>query len=360
MTGPHPAVAATRHAVRSHLADCAPGALVLVACSGGADSLALAAAAAFESRKFPVWIGAVIVDHGLQEGSDLVCREAAEQCRRLGLDPVVTRRVRVSASGGGGPEARARESRYEVFEEVMAECGASSTWLGHTRDDQAEQVLLGLVRGSGTRTLSGIPRRRPPYERPLLDLPRRDTVEACRAQGLTPWADPSNEDQTFLRNRVRRLLRSATEELGPGLPAALARTAALAREDADALDLFTAQARRAMGPWPWPVSAVAGHPTAVRGRLWRSLAAEEGCPEVGSRHVLAVDALVVGWRGQGPVALPGGRWFGRRDGLVGFTDRSGREWAVGGDREGSPDDGPVSSASAAPAEGLDGPATEEK
>lgn len=317
MTGPDPAVAAVRHAVRAHLADVPPGALVLVACSGGPDSLALLAGATFEAPKRAVRVGAVVVDHGLQADSAEVAAGAARACGALGAQPVLVRRVSPPpAACAGGPEAAARTARYAALGQAAEQLRAHAVWLGHTLDDQAEQVLLGLARGSGTRSLAGMPRRRPPYERPLLGLPKATTTAACRAQGLTPWLDPTNTDLAHLRNRVRCALADLQQDLGPGLVRALARSADLARDDADALDALAAEARAALGVRPWAVAALAGHPPAIRHRLWRLLAAEAGAPAVGAVHVRALDALLTDWRGQGPTYLPGGIAVVRRAGRI--------------------------------------------
>ena len=306
MTGPHAAVAATRVAVRRELARIKPGGLVLVACSGGADSLALAAAVAFEAPRAGLTAGAVIVDHGLQEGSPAVAGRSAEQCRVLGLDPVEVVTVQV-ASEGGGPEGQARDARYAAFEEVAERLGAAVVMLGHTRDDQAEQVLLGLARGSGARSLSGMPARRGPYVRPLLCVPRATTTAACEAAGLTAWVDPHNSDPAYGRVRARALLPLLETELGPGAVAALARSADLLREDADALDDLAARARAEIGQGPAEVTGLLTMPRAIRTRVLRLLAIEAGCPPgaLVATHVDALDSLVTGWRGQGPVDLPG-------------------------------------------------------
>lgn len=324
MTGPDPAVAAVRVAVRDHLADVPPGELVLVACSGGPDSLALLAGATFEAPKAAVRVGAVVVDHGLQDDSAAVAARAAGQCRAVGAAPVLVRRVTVPpATRGGGPEAAAREARYAALAQAATELSAYRVWLGHTLDDQAEQVLLALARGSGTRSLAGMPRRRTPYERPLLHLPKATTLAACRAQGLEPWHDPTNTDPAYRRNRVRVALADLERDLGPGLARALARTADLAREDADALDALAGQARERLGDPPWPVADLAAHLPAIRGRLWRLLAAEAGCPQTTAAHVGALNALVDDWRGQGPVALPGGLVAVRHDGAIRFERSAG-------------------------------------
>jgi tRNA(Ile)-lysidine synthase len=343
VSGPHRAIAATRLAVRKALVEIRevsrPG-LVLVACSGGADSLSLAAAVAFEAPRAGVPAGAVIVDHDLQTGSRAVAERAADQCRGLGLDPVeiVARRVEPSAAGddgdgrgsgsgsGSGPEARARDARYGAFEDVVERLDAVAVLLGHTRDDQAEQVLLGLARGSGARSLSGMPARRGPYVRPLLGVSRTTTRAACEAAGLTVWVDPQNSDPAYGRVRARALLPILEIELGPGAVAALARSADLLREDADALDDLATRARAELAGEQVDGLRAGGIaaaellrlPRAIRTRVWRLLAVEAGCSPGAliATHIDSLDTLVTCWRGQGPIDLPG-RVQGRRtDGRV--------------------------------------------
>ena len=290
-----------------------------MACSGGADSLALAAAVAFEAPRAGLSAGAVIVDHDLQEGSLAAAEQAAKQCRGLGLDPVEVVMVRVAGSGSGaGPESRARDARYGAFEVAVKRVGAVAVLLGHTRDDQAEQVLLGLARGSGARSLSGMPARRGPYVRPFLGVAKATTVAACKAAGLTVWVDPHNSDPAFGRVRARRLLPVLEAELGPGAVAALARSADLLREDADALDGLAAQARAELGLGPIEAAGVLRLPRAIRARVWRLLALEAGCSPGAliSTHIDSLDTLVTCWRGQGPIDLPGHVQGSRTDGRV--------------------------------------------
>jgi len=306
--------------VRRALAPFGEGSLVLVACSGGADSLALAAAVAFEAPRAGLSAGAVVVDHDLQEGSLAVAEQAADQCRGLGLAPVEVISVKVAGpAGASGPESRARDARYQAFEEVTARAGAVAVLLGHTRDDQAEQVLLGLARGSGARSLSGMPARRGPYVRPLLGVARSTTVAACAAEGLTAWLDPHNSDPAYGRVRARALLPVLEAGLGPGTVAALARSADLLREDADALDDLAAQAREGLGPGQdIPAASLLRLPTALRTRVWRLLAIEAGCPPGAliATHIDSLDTLVTSWRGQGPIDLPGQVQGSRSDGRV--------------------------------------------
>lgn len=210
--------------------------LVLVGCSGGPDSLALAAVCAFFARRGEVRVGAVVVDHQMQAGSDDVARSTAGQLRALGLDPVVVRTVDLEHDGAG-PEAAARAARFAALEAAAHEMGAWHVLLGHTLDDQAESVLLGLARGSGTRSLAGMRERRGMYLRPFLGLRRDETLAICDALELTPWHDPANQDPAYLRVRVRNVvIPHLTAELGPGIAESLARSANILGHDADFLD----------------------------------------------------------------------------------------------------------------------------
>ncbi|GAA6524809.1 tRNA lysidine(34) synthetase TilS [Intrasporangium sp. DVR] len=324
MTGPDPAVAATRLAVREHFADVPEGGLVLVACSGGTDSLALAAALAFEAPRAGLRGGAVVVDHRLQEGSDVVAEKAAWTCRDLGLNPIEVAAAEVRVTGSG-LEADARTARYKVIDAVADRLGASLVLLGHTRDDQAEQVLLGLSRGSGARSLSGMPLRRGRFVRPLLALPRATTIAACQALGVEPWHDPHNADPSFRRVRARRLLESLEGDLGPGFAAALARSADLLREDADYLESLAVRARAELpataGDPGVDLEALAALPRAIRTRVWRILAAEAGAPisDVTAAHVESLDALLTSWHGQGPLHVPGGIAVARTGDTIRFS-----------------------------------------
>ena len=314
---PDAATAAVRVAVRHVLGDRSPGDLVLVACSGGADSLALAAATAVEAPASGLRAGAVVVDHGLQPGSAEVATRAAHSLRSLGLDPVDVVSVEVTSSGDG-PEAAARTARYAALDDAADRHGAAVVLLGHTRDDQAEQVLLGLARGSGTRSLSGMPAARGRVVRPLLGVTREQTRASCAAEGLTPWDDPMNEDPRFTRVRARSALADLERALGPGVAAALARTASLLRDDAELLDGLADDAVTALGPGPWAVEALAGIPRALRTRVWRRLLVAAGAPagRLGARHTDACDRLLTAWRGQGPVHTPGDLRVARSGGRV--------------------------------------------
>jgi tRNA(Ile)-lysidine synthase len=296
--------------------------LVLVALSGGADSLALAAATAFEAPRLGLRAGAVIVDHRLQPGSADAAADAARAAAALGLDPVLVREVTVD--GTGGPEAAARDARYAALDSALTDTGAIRLLLGHTLDDQAETVLLGLARGSGASSLWGMSRESGHYLRPLLGIRRRATEQACADAGLDPWHDPQNVDSSYARVRVRqRVLPTLESELGPGVAEALARTAEQLREDAEALDHFASEiieelAEPAEAGISLPVAALAANPPALRQRLIRLAVRAEFHVSLGRAHTLEVARLVTEWHGQGPLDLPGVR-VERRHGLIVFS-----------------------------------------
>lgn len=315
-------VMATRTAVSASVGDLAGASVVLVACSGGPDSLALAAAAAWVGERHAIDVRAVVVDHGLQSGSGEAALDAADACRALGLAAEV---VRVEVGRDGGPEAAARTARYEALEAAAATAGAAAVLLGHTLDDQAETVLLRLARGSGARSLAAMAARTGLWRRPFLGLSRASVHAAAQEVlaplGREPWADPHNDDTDFARVRVRALLAGLTADLGPGVVLGLARSAELLRDDADLLDeLAAAEHARVVaagGDESADCDVLAAMPSAVRTRVLRLMCLRSGSPSeaLGMDHVRRVDALVTDWKGQGEVALPGGvtaaRAYGR-------------------------------------------------
>ncbi|MHA6751313.1 tRNA lysidine(34) synthetase TilS [Dermacoccus nishinomiyaensis] len=333
MSGPHPSVALTRLAVRTALqrtfsSDAAGERRVVAGVSGGADSMALAAALAFEAPKQGVAVDVVIVDHGLQAGSADVAERARRACvDQLGFadDDVRTVAVIVDADAPEGLEAAARAARRRALFDVADAVGAARAVLAHTADDQAEQVLLGLMRGSGTRALAGMRADRARLLRPFLLGPeivpggpvrRVDTELACEALGLEPWHDPHNDDPAFSRVRARHTLAALERELAaPTLRRSLFRTAAAAGRDADLLDRLTDEAlARSAGTddaqaWPatWSVVALVGLDPALRIRALRRLLVLHGArdAELSSGHLFDVERLLVAWSGQGPIDVPG-------------------------------------------------------
>jgi tRNA(Ile)-lysidine synthase len=327
--GPHPAVAQVRLAVRQAIAGLTAGDLVLVACSGGADSLALAAALAFEAPRAALRGGGVTVDHGLQDGSADQAAAVVTALTGLGLAPVLS--AAVTPAGPGGPEAAARAARYGALDAAADRAAAAAVLLGHTLDDQAETVLLGLARGSGARSLAGmapVTGRHGRYLRPLLEVPRASTQAACAAQGLVPWQDPHNSDPAYARVRVRRGAMPALEAaLGPGLAAALARSARQLRADADVLESLAATelARLRDRDGQLDAPGLAALPEAIRTRVLHLAAAGAGCPPgaLTARHVASLDALVTRWHGQRGADLPGRVRGTRRYGKLIFTGQPG-------------------------------------
>lgn len=330
MAGPDP-VAVVRRAVRESLSGLEPGDLVLVACSGGADSLALAATLAAEAPKAGLRHGAVTVDHGLQHGSARRAQLVRQAMLSLGMEPVVVASPEIVRRGASrsypGPEAAARAARYGALSRAADECGAVAVMLGHTLDDQAESVLLGLARGSGARSLAGMEPRSGRYLRPLLAVRREQTRAACSALGLRAWDDPHNSDTSFARVRVRRDVLPAMEEaVGPGVAEALARTAVLLRADARVLDLLAdalAQRLRA-ADGRLLTDSLARLPAALRCRVLRAEALAAGCPAgaLAERHVAELDRLLTDWHGQRWVDLPGGVRCERSCGRLAFTEPS--------------------------------------
>ncbi|MGR0319326.1 tRNA lysidine(34) synthetase TilS [Agromyces sp. ZXT2-3] len=308
-----PPIADVRRAVRAVLAPSDDSPLALVALSGGPDSLALAAAAAFEAPRSGWRAGAVVVDHGLQPGSAETADAAAAVVRDLGLDPVLVERVVVGAApGGDGPEGAARSARYAALDGAASTTGAEVVLLGHTLDDQAETVLLGLARGSGAASLGGMSARSGRYVRPLLGIRRATTRQACLDAGLAPWDDPHNLDPAYARVRVReRVLPVLEAELGPGVADALARTAEQLREDeqafADQIEEFIEEVcEPAEAGIAISAPVLAANPAALRQRIIRHVVDSEFGVSLSRVQTLEVARLVTDWHGQGPIDLPRG------------------------------------------------------
>ncbi|MEO6503131.1 MAG: tRNA lysidine(34) synthetase TilS [Jatrophihabitantaceae bacterium] len=324
--GPHPAVAAVRLAVRRALAGHPVATPAYVACSGGADSLALAAGLAFESARSGRPAGLVSVDHGVQDGSAGQAARVGVLGFELGLNPVHVLRVAVGSTGG--PEAAARTARYAALQPFVEH---GLVLLGHTADDQAETVLLGLGRGSGPRSIAGMRPEQQGYLRPLLALRRSETEAACQALGLPVWHDPHNGDPRFRRSRLRAEVLPLLEDvLAGGVTEALARTAGQLQADLDALEQLAEQALAAAsigcglsGPsgdglsgdglsgdglsgGGLSVEALSRHPDAILNRVLKSWAERAGARSLTAAHVLELGRLVTDWHGQGPINLPGG------------------------------------------------------
>lgn len=333
--------------------------LVLVACSGGRDSMALAAVSHIVCTSMGVRCGAVIVDHGLQAGSERVAGEVADRCHALGLGPVIMRNATVQARGEG-LEAAARQARYDELCAAAHESGAIAVLLAHTMDDQAETVLIGLLRSRGVDALAGMPqvftRSGATFARPLLTLTRAETTGLCEDLGVEYWDDPTNGDAVDgelpndypLRSRVRHDLLPAIERFaGFNVTRHFAESARLARMDKEYLDQRSDEVMgEAVAAVDWPASSaavstdapracvagdtndsshgiglmisvkrIAREPEAIRLRVIAHALSQAGV-NASAAQIAAIDRLVVDWHGQGGVSLPRGYSANRKKHVI--------------------------------------------
>ena len=333
--------------------------LVLVACSGGRDSMALAAVSHIVCTSMGVRCGAVIVDHGLQAGSEQVASEPADRCPALGLGPVIMRNATVQARGEG-LEAAARQARYDELCAAAHESGAIAVLLAHTMDDQAETVLIGLLRSRGVDALAGMPqvftRSGATFARPLLTLTRAETTGICEDLGVEYWDDPTNGDAVDgelpndypLRSRVRHDLLPAIERFaGFNVTRHFAESARLARMDKEYLDQRSDEVMgEAVAAVDWPASSaavstdapracvagdtndsshgiglmisvkrIAREPEAIRLRVIAHALSQAGV-NASAAQIAAIDRLVVDWHGQGGVSLPRGYSANRKKHVI--------------------------------------------
>ena len=306
-----PSQGLVRLAVRNTLtANTKRGQKLLVAVSGGADSLALAAAVEFEAKKLGLKIAAAVIDHGLQEASAQVAAVSKKRLEQIGFDEVVVKKVGVGKTGG--PEAAARKARYTALETIRQQTKAHFVVLGHTASDQAETVLLGLVRGSGAKSLSGMSEKAGFLLRPLLGIDRATTEAFCKDSGIKYWLDPQNNDKKYLRVLIRKQVLPFLEKLlGGSVAVSLIRTADQLREDdqyleAQAQRIFKNNAKVSGSGVSFEAKALAKLQPALLNRVIKKT--HDGFGSESSRtHVVAVSDLVLSWHGQKPLALPGVR-----------------------------------------------------
>ncbi len=306
-----PAQGLIRLAVRNCLTSSTkPGQKLLIAVSGGADSLALAAACEFEAKKLKVKIAAAVIDHSLQNNSDKVAAQTAKTLAALGFEEVVVKKIAVGKAGG--PESAARTARYTALETLRQKTNSHFIVLGHTSSDQAETVLLGLVRGSGSKSLSGMSEKTGVLLRPLLGIERATTEAFCKDSGIKYWEDPQNKDEKFLRVMIRKhVLPFLEKQLGGSVAASLVRTSDQLREDNTYLESqvdksFKKYAKVSGSGISFDAKAIEKLPAAILNRVIKK--ALDGFGSESSRtHVLAVSDIVLSWHGQKPLALPGVR-----------------------------------------------------
>lgn len=329
--------------------------VVLVACSGGRDSMALAAVSRGVCASRGLRCEIVIVNHHMQSGSDTVAEQTARRCRQgLGGEPMASELVHVVDvhvhDAGFGEEAAARQARYEVIIRLARRVHAAVVLLAHTADDQAETVIMNLKRSSGLEAVAGMPevtvRSGVVFARPLLGLSRAETTGICEDLHIAWWDDPTNGDLVPddvpldahypLRSRVRHtLMPFLSDFLQADMVSLLARGASYAREDLDYMNAQTdLVAQRALQvcvgdtivPYASVDTAVVSSEACVQSTLQpsrvvvlvdefntvhaaiRRRVLARALTMLGLRfaspHLEAVDALIVNWHGQQVVALP--------------------------------------------------------
>lgn len=291
-----------RKAVKPWIADSSQ--TILFGCSGGADSMALALALFLEANQTKVI--PVVVDHGLQDGSAQITSQTISKLKEIGYAQVETAVAQVKITDG--LEASARRARYQIFNQFIDTYRPKYFLLAHTLNDQAETVLLGLARGSGARSLSGMAVENNIYVRPLLKISRQTTVAACHEGGIEIWSDPHNDDLRFARVRARKnALPILEENLGPGITEALVRSADLLRDDADALDSFALEYFAQTDPLNLSVNELERLPRAIRTRVLRLAIYQAGAPagSLSAEHINGAEALISDWHGQKELSLPG-------------------------------------------------------
>ena len=277
--------------------------------------MALAVALFMESSNTKVI--PIVIDHGLQEGSAQITSQTIERLKQIGFTQVESARAQVTMTDG--LEASARRARYQLFNQFIETYQPKYFLLAHTLNDQAENVLLGLARGSGARSLSGMAVKNNIFVRPLLKISREVTTAACSEAGIEIWSDPHNEDLRFTRVRVRKnLLPIIEDNLGPGITEALVRSADLLRDDADALDGFAAEYFNQADPFNLDVKELERLPKAITTRVLRLAIYKAGAPagSLSAEHIAAAQALISDWHGQKEVSLPGNVKLLRNSGRI--------------------------------------------
>lgn len=294
-----------RNAVKPFLDMLEPGDTFLVAVSGGADSLALAYSLILETQSRALHAVGVTIDHQLQSGSEIQAEKVVQQLKEIGYREVLSKKVVVTLESG--LEAGARDGRYQALREIAEERKAKHIYLGHTFNDQAETVLLGLARGSGARSLSGMSLVNGLYVRPFLHLERDVTESVCIEAGLNAWKDPHNSDTDFTRVRVRKeVIPFLEEKLGPGISKALVRSASQLRDDADALDQQALQYLEGRDCRDLDCDELSRQPRAIRTRVLRLAAIAAGAQSPTFEQIGAMEAYISAWHGQGELSLSGG------------------------------------------------------
>lgn len=294
-----------QNAVSNLLKDFEPADLILVGCSGGADSIALAWSASVVCKRLNLNLGVVIVDHQLIAESNQVAENTKKQCAEFGINQIIVKKIKVVLENEG-LEAAARKARYKAFEEVIKDTNAKALMLAHTQDDQAETMLMRLTRGSGAKSLSAMSEVSGKYLRPFLHVRKFEIKDALEKEDIKYWNDPANSNSDFLRVKVRNeLIPKLIEVLGDSVVEALDRTSMLLKNDNDILDQIALnhyQENRQL-----LISKLEDLPSAIRTRVIKLAALDAGVNPgpFSFEHIEAIDALVTNWHGQSHIDLPG-------------------------------------------------------
>ena len=298
-----------------------------VGVSGGADSSALLIALSkiyHGDRSKQVHV--IVVNHQLQKATDQVSQDVATAAQSLGFSAHIVPVDIIDTRNGA--EQDARTARYQAFEKVQENENLSLILLGHTKHDQAEQVLLGMLRGSGTRSLSGIPEVRGSYARPFLNgLTREETQNVCKENNFTYWNDPHNNLTKYRRVAVRKLLQNVEKETGQSIIEPLVRTAKISAEDANALDFFAATVYASAENTSWLIETFKNSPVAIRKRIYRKKLLSIGAPSESITYELLerVEELVGNWQGQGEIAFANGYQVSRKSNSLVFAKNNTEE-----------------------------------
>jgi len=310
-----------RNAIKKSLKNLPKDSAVGFGCSGGADSTALmlALSTLYKGDRASL-VHVVIIDHQLQEVTAEISQNVAELAKSYGFTPHV---IPISITETReGSESDARRSRYEAFEKTIEEYNLKAFLTGHTKSDQAEQVMLGIIRGSGSRSLSGIREERGVYKRPFLNwLSREETQKVCEENGYEYWCDPHNDLTIYRRVAVRKFLKNFEDESGQKITDSLVKTAIINSEEADALDFYADSMYSKVIDNNWSADFLSTIPSAVRKRLYRKILIEleVRSDSIDFLKLSAIDNLISDWRGQGAVVISKNLEVSRFKGGLVFT-----------------------------------------
>ena len=310
-----------RSAIKNFLKNTPDTAPIGIGCSGGADSLALLAGLStiYRNRRSQQ-VHVVIIDHQLQSVTAEVAQTTADYAKAYGFIPHIVQ-VNV-ATTKEGVEAAARTARYDAFETIIKQENLQKFFLAHTMNDQAEQVLLGLLRGSGTRSLSGIRETRDTYARPFLNsLTRSDTEAVCFEANLDYWNDPHNQSEEYARVVARQFLTEMSGKLKQDFVRPLAKSAQISSEDSEALDFYVLKEYSHFeASHSWSVADIEALPKSVRVKLYKLKLSEMGSHTDSLTFLLLnrVDEFVTDWRGQKEVNFSNGVAVARKNNEIIF------------------------------------------